>query len=953
MLNRAKTNSVLLSAVCLLIAGTWATPTEASERFALQSNLDHVWTMTAAGLVFFMQAGFMLLEAGSTRAKNSINVAQKNLLDFLLSTSAFGVIGFAVMFGASHGGWIGFSPELALFNMTDAWSLTFFVFQLVFCGTAATIVSGAVAERMSMKGYIILTLAIGCVIYPVAGHWAWGGLLSGSEEPFLARLGFMDFAGSTVVHSVGAWVALAAVIVIGARQGKFDENGKARQLHGHSPILSAFGAVILWVGWIGFNGGSTTAGTSDFAQIVANTMIAGGMGGLAQGLIGHFHRGYNRPEFLVNGLLGGLVAITAGCDAVTMQGAAIIGLTGGLVAYFGREFLENTCKLDDPVGAIAVHGFAGAWGTIMTGVLAREEMLLAGSRLEQIGIQALGVTIFFVWSLGLSFAILKLSKALLPVPNDPPEKGGGLRVSPSDERQGLNISEHRAPLGMASVVKAMQSIFESPDEDVEKIELDHGDESYEVGYHFNQIIQSMNERRARERDSSIDIAAIETFFSTLTEVFGNYRRGSFEQKILTDNLPTEFCNLAQNVNEFGDDMNTMMLELRDGLSAISEGELEMRSIPGATGPLKEIENYLNTSIEKLSDVMSEIDTAVSAAAQGTFSTLIPTEDQKGFFLELSTGINQVNQTASESLTDIARTVNLVCNGDLSARVCGTHSGQFSEISNDVNSMISTLGDLVLEVTTSNERVRQTTNDLAQQNKALAQASVENDELMQRIVTQLHALKTQNNDNTARVKNVKDLSQSAKTAVEMSRAASQKTIDTMKDASSAVGEISKSVAFIEDISSQTHLLSLNASVEAARAGEEGKGFAVVAGEVRSLAAHSSEITSQISDHIDGVEKSVSATNRAASDTDSSLHDVEDTISQTAGLMTQIECVSQDIIQDVSNIAEDLQHASEQAKTTRALIEGNTKTALELQKQSEQSSEKISSFANGIENLRNAA
>ncbi|CAG0904863.1 unnamed protein product, partial [Cyprideis torosa] len=255
------------------------------QQYALQSDVDHVWTMTAAALVLLMQGGFLLLEAG----------------------------------------------------------------QLVFCGTAATVVSGAIAERMAMTGYIVLTILIATVIYPIAGHWAWGGLLNGSKEPWLAAMGFMDFAGSTVVHSVGAWSALAAIIVIGPRYGKFDENGNPTELHGHSPVLSTMGALILMVGWIGFNGGSTTSGSEGFARIVANTLVAGSVGGVTTFFLGRLHYGYNRPEFVINGLLAGLVGITAGCDVLTPQNSAIVGSAAAIGAYVFREVLERVFKLDDPL----------------------------------------------------------------------------------------------------------------------------------------------------------------------------------------------------------------------------------------------------------------------------------------------------------------------------------------------------------------------------------------------------------------------------------------------------------------------------------------------------------------------------------------------------------------------------------------------------------------------------
>ncbi len=259
---------------------------------AQQTNSDHIWTMTAAALVLMMQFGFLLLEAGMVRSKNSINVAQKNISDFFLAVVVFYLFGFGIMFGASESGWLGSVSELGMFNKMEEWPYTFFVFQAVFVGTAATIVSGAVAERMKFGGYLLISIVIAAFIYPVYGHWAWGNLLIGDNPAWLADAGFIDFAGSTVVHSVGAWVGLAGIVVMGARFGRFGKDGKPIEIQGYSTVLSAGGAIVLLVGWIGFNGGSTTAGTPDFARVVANTVIAAAFGGIAAMFIGRFSMGF-------------------------------------------------------------------------------------------------------------------------------------------------------------------------------------------------------------------------------------------------------------------------------------------------------------------------------------------------------------------------------------------------------------------------------------------------------------------------------------------------------------------------------------------------------------------------------------------------------------------------------------------------------------------------------------
>jgi ammonium transporter, Amt family len=351
-----------------------------------QTNIDHVWTMLAAALVFLMQGGFLLLEAGLVRSKNSINVAQKNIADFIIAGCAFWLVGFGLMFGPSTGGWFGLANPF--WNHSGDWDFTFFVFQLVFCGTAATILSGAVAERMRFGGYLAAAVAVALFIYPVFGHWAWGNLLVADNEAWLADLGFIDFAGSTVVHSVGGWIGLAAIVVAGARIGRFDEAGNPLPIHGHSAVLATMGAILLWVGWIGFNGGSTTAGTPAFAHIISNTMLSACFGGAVAMTLGRLHEGLHRPVWPINGVLGGLVGITAGCDVLTTTGAIAVGLTSGIVVVYATRFMENRLKLDDAVGAVAVHGVCGAWGTVLLAVLMPAEALGEVSRLHQIGVQA-------------------------------------------------------------------------------------------------------------------------------------------------------------------------------------------------------------------------------------------------------------------------------------------------------------------------------------------------------------------------------------------------------------------------------------------------------------------------------------------------------------------------------------------------------------------------------------
>jgi len=294
-------------------------------------NIDVLWLLVAASMVFLMQAGFLCLEAGLTRPKNSINVAVKNLADFTLAGSLFWLFGFGIMFGTTHAGWFGFSDFMPELGLGNAWDQAFFFFQVVFCGTAVTIVSGAVAERVRFGGYLIIAIIISAIIYPLFGHWAWGGLLRDGSG-WLAERGFVDFAGSTVVHSVGGWVGLIACIVIGARLGRFDENGKPKPSSSANLPIAMLGALLLWFGWFGFNGGSTLTLDATVPGIIANTLMAAIAGMLVSIVLSYSFYRYVHAGSLINGTIAGLVAVTAGCHALPTWGAMLVGAIGSALA---------------------------------------------------------------------------------------------------------------------------------------------------------------------------------------------------------------------------------------------------------------------------------------------------------------------------------------------------------------------------------------------------------------------------------------------------------------------------------------------------------------------------------------------------------------------------------------------------------------------------------------------
>ena len=409
-----------------------------------KTELDILWVLVAAALVLIMQGGFLCLESGLTRTKNAINVAMKNVIDLTLAVVLFWLFGFALMFGDDLSGLIGTTGFMADISGGDPWLATFFVFQTMFCATAATIVSGAVAERTRFDAYIRITILVTGFIYPVFGHWAWGGAHDGGHG-WLGDRGFVDFAGSTVVHSVGGWVALAVVLLVGPRIGRF-KDGKAQAIQPSNLPLGMLGLLLFMVGWIGFNGGSTLALTDAIPGIVANTILAAAFGAIfgavARGILAP---GMDSATAPINGTLAGLVAITAGCHAVSAVEAAAIGASGAAVMLIAERALV-ALQIDDAVCAIPVHLVAGIWGTLAVGMFGDLEVLGTGlSRSAQMIVQVQGIVACGVWSFGLAFIALRLLGPRRP-----------LRVSAEAEHIGLNVAEHGARTPLLELLDIME-----------------------------------------------------------------------------------------------------------------------------------------------------------------------------------------------------------------------------------------------------------------------------------------------------------------------------------------------------------------------------------------------------------------------------------------------------------------------------------------------------------------
>lgn len=410
----------------------------------LSTGLNTVWMLLAAMLVFFMQPGFALVEAGFTRSKNTANILMKNLVDFMVGSILFWFIGFGLMFGVGN---VFGTPHLFDLDAMDNIIQNglpiegFLIFQTVFCATSATIVSGAMAERTKFSMYLAYTIAISVLIYPVSGHWTWGGgwLSNADPDSFMMSVfgyTFHDFAGSTVVHSVGGWIALVGAAILGPRLGKYGKDGKSKAIPGHNLTLACLGVFILWFGWFGFNPGSqlAAAGYGDqtaISHVFLTTNLVACTGGFLALLVSWIKYGKPSLSLTLNGILAGLVGVTAGCDLVSPMGAALIGAICGTVMIFAVEFIEHRLKIDDPVGASSVHGVCGSLGTILTGLFAVEGGTFYGGGFGFLGAQIFGVIIVGGWAALMGYIIFKVL-----------DKVHGLRVPARIEEEGLDIYEH-------------------------------------------------------------------------------------------------------------------------------------------------------------------------------------------------------------------------------------------------------------------------------------------------------------------------------------------------------------------------------------------------------------------------------------------------------------------------------------------------------------------------------